>query len=152
MTEQELSEIEARVNTATPGPWVPSGYAGADISTPDGEYPKVIESDGGLYWGFDQERRDSIPGAGHEYVAGPDHIFVMHAREDIPRLLAEVRRLREWKKRNNSMFITVSKRPYHCCANDCLDYVNNNLAYVELSKPVPHATDCPDFTVDGELK
>ena len=137
MTEQELSEIEARANAATPGPW---GFV--PPRTEELAIKGEVHCDEGPIF----------VAAHYDIAKSADFEFAANAREDIPKLLAEVRRLREWKKRNNSMFITVSKRPYHCCANDCLDYVNNNLVYVELSKPVPHATDCPDFTVDGELK
>jgi hypothetical protein len=104
MDENELLAIEARANAATPGPWEVGGYAGRDsIVTKCGpsdwpewcrdpedydEYGRghrvIIESDGGLYWRRDFERKDAA-----------DVTFCAHSRQDIPALIAEVRRLKE---------------------------------------------------------
>lgn len=75
MTDEQLSEIEARANAATPGPW------GIQKSTDDVNdrflMAAVISSDdvvgGGMYL------RDAT--------------FIASAREDVPALVAEVRRL-----------------------------------------------------------
>ena len=71
MNEQRLKEIEDRTNAATPGPWDMdgSGVYGA------GETEVVTFT-------------DYLP-------IGDDADFIAYARQDIPDLIAEVRRLRE---------------------------------------------------------
>lgn len=77
MTEEQLKEIEARANAATPGPWkVEWDYNGLRVS--EGESKED-------YW--DTFANDDV-----------DLPFMSHAREDIPKLLAEVRRLRAQRK------------------------------------------------------
>lgn len=75
LTNADLDQIEARLRAATPGPWK-SFVEGRDhtsgssfIQTPDSD----IESCG---------------------ATAADQDFIAHARQDLPRLLAEVRRLR----------------------------------------------------------
>jgi hypothetical protein len=75
VTEQELEAIEARVRATTPGPW-----------------SSIIE-------GRDQDSGESFIMTDGEdiYVRGgseADQEFIAHARQDIPRLIAEIRRLR----------------------------------------------------------
>lgn len=65
MTEEELKAIEARANAATPAPW---------------HYDPV--------WG--RARGESI-----SCMTEEDGEFCAHAREDVPKLIAEVERLRE---------------------------------------------------------
>jgi hypothetical protein len=92
-----ISEIIARVDAATPGPWVAAkvgssgcggirpafhNHAGTDCYSDDGDpdCPAAIEivtTDGGYYG-----------------PSWPDAEFVAHAREDVPYLLAEIARLR----------------------------------------------------------
>lgn len=81
MTEEELAAIEARAKAATPGPWV-VGETWRDHVV-DGRF-----QDG--YWPV-----ASQPGMDHEgaWLKG-NAAFVAHAREDVPALVAEVRRLR----------------------------------------------------------
>lgn len=91
MTEQELQEIEARERAALEGPWqCRQGLSHQDISgrrievsyvfagNPDGKPGKkfVVAQ---VEW-FEQ----------HVAIAE----FICHAREDVPRLVAEIRRLR----------------------------------------------------------
>ncbi len=68
----DLDAIEARAAAATPGPW--------GANTP----PGVVAANGrnvlGVFGGSAQDERDAE--------------FTAHAREDVPALLAEVRRLR----------------------------------------------------------
>lgn len=74
LTDQplDLDAIEARANTATPGPWaVSEDYS--DVLAPDG-------SQLASYWNPTSETENGE--------------FIAHAREDVPALLAEVRRLR----------------------------------------------------------
>ena len=84
LTAGELSEIRARLDAATPGPWE-SFIEGRDHTSGD----DFIRT-GGL--------RDDCPDiyVQHESRAAPaaDLDFIAHARQDIPRLLAEVERLR----------------------------------------------------------
>jgi hypothetical protein len=74
MTEQELRKIEQRAERATPGPW----------KTYRSDYFALSYVDG-------QHHVGSIASLNHVN----DAKFIAHAREDIPRLIAEVRRLRE---------------------------------------------------------
>ena len=82
LDEKRLSEIEARANAATPGPWFPAGNA-------NGYWVECGEK------GEDGERNQWIANIDsavkHER---PDAAFIADARQDIPELLAEVRRLR----------------------------------------------------------
>jgi hypothetical protein len=85
LTDAELDAIEARVVAASTAPWQ-SFVEGRDHTSRD-NFIRV----GGL---DDAEpdmyvSRDSVPAS----VADQD--FIAHARQDIPRLLAEVRRLRD---------------------------------------------------------
>jgi len=80
MDEQVLLEIEARLAAATKGPWQ-SFVEGRDHLAGD----SFIRTGG-----MDSDSPDI-------YLSGgtlQDQDFVAHARQDIPMLLAEVRRLR----------------------------------------------------------
>ena len=76
MTPERLKQIEERANAATPGPWEREiGYHDNGLYI-DGEL--VASTRGGaVYWEAPQT----------------DIIFIAHAREDIPALIAEIRRL-----------------------------------------------------------
>lgn len=91
MDEAKLGEIEARAKAATPGPWV---LEKGDRYRP--EYPMDLR--------IRCEWSPPVNGAcGHELFrpsgvsrsTEPDASFVCHAREDVPALVDEVRRLRE---------------------------------------------------------
>ncbi len=75
---ERLAAIRARVDEATPGPWM---YRG---SFAPGRGSVVADSDTSYL--FEAASLASVD---------PDTVFVAHAREDIPWLLAEVARLRE---------------------------------------------------------
>lgn len=81
MTEQQLQKIEARVRAASPGPWEKDRACGG--------WPVVVNEDGKSFIASfkasysNQDRED----ANAELTA--------HSRQDLPALLAEVRRLRE---------------------------------------------------------
>lgn len=78
MTEQELKEIEARANAATPGPWdYEIGYNGSN-----------------LYIGCELVA-STRPSAVYWEAPKSDIKFIAYARKDIPRLIDEVRRLRD---------------------------------------------------------
>jgi len=77
MTESELDleAIEERCNEATPGPWTVNEDGGLMAS----KGYELIGSDGDAVW----------------MMSHDDAVFIAHAREDIPALIREVRRLRE---------------------------------------------------------
>ena len=78
LSDEQLDAIEARVNGAQPGPWVRySPHDHASLKSSNGE---MVAGTFGWEWG------------GIEHEADAD--FIAHAREDVPALLAEVRRLR----------------------------------------------------------
>lgn len=87
MTESELAEIEARAAAATEGPWraeegwvVPDGFDNeAFVEGEEASLPVI-----GM-WVHDREL----------LLAPNDAEFIARAREDVPRLVAEVRKLRE---------------------------------------------------------
>lgn len=74
MSDDELNAIEARANAATPGPWEADG---ADVTTRYTSHSKGL-----VRWQV------------ASYVDPRDLDFIVHAREDVPALVAEVRRLR----------------------------------------------------------
>ncbi len=80
MTEEQLAEIEARVEAATSGPWeLKHGDIGSSLRDPWGEDLIEIYSDGYCGMAFNHTATGT---------------FIAHAREDVPALLAEARRLR----------------------------------------------------------
>lgn len=82
MTAEELNAIEARCVAASPIPWK-SFVEGRDHCSGDNFIRVSLDNDEpDLYLS-----RDGVPAS----VADQD--FVAHARQDVPRLLAEVRRL-----------------------------------------------------------
>lgn len=90
MGGQRLAEIEARANAATPGPW----------SSEDG--PRVLDSEGFesiTVWVVRGLRTATLALIRHmagTYASERDAnaAFIAHARQDVPELVAEVKRLR----------------------------------------------------------
>jgi hypothetical protein len=80
MTDEELREIEKRCNAATAAPWE-SFIEGRDHLAGD----DFIRT-GGM--------DDSSPDIHLTQATHADQDFVAHARQDIPALIAEVRRLK----------------------------------------------------------
>lgn len=76
MTDDELNAIEQRANAATPGPWV------------DTDPRHIRHAEPNIYAG-DYEVADVYDNNGCD-----DSSFIAHARQDIPALIAEIRRLR----------------------------------------------------------
>lgn len=70
ITKKEIEEIKSRLEKALPGPW-------RVASTTDGEY--ILDCDDWVVAAIFERKEDAY--------------FVAHAREDIPRLVAEVERL-----------------------------------------------------------
>ena len=75
LNDQQLQEIECRVNAATAGPWI-SFIEGRDHSSGSS---------------FIRTSSEGIELSG---ATQADQDFIAHARQDLPLLLAEVRRLR----------------------------------------------------------
>lgn len=80
ITEEELQNIELRCTLAQPGPW-----------------KAYIE-------GRDHESGDDFIMTGQEdiYLTGAtdaDHDFIANAKQDIPNLIAEIRRLKRYESR-----------------------------------------------------
>lgn len=94
LTETDLAAIEAREQQASPGPWYPWHRCIGVKETPD------TNEEAGLGWEIVVNRdtgarawpRPSLRGT---FERGQDAYFVANARQDVPALLAEVRRLRQ---------------------------------------------------------
>jgi hypothetical protein len=80
VTNEQLNEMEARCNAATPAPWQ-SFIEGRD-HTAGSDFIRT----GGL--------DDSCPDIELIGATHVDQDFIAHARQDVPALIAEVRRLR----------------------------------------------------------
>lgn len=88
MTDEELKAIERRTNAATPGPWYARcGPAWAVVESSKDVPEFMIGCFVGGREGDDGNHNDM-------QRANVDVRFVAHARDDVPTLLAEVRRLR----------------------------------------------------------
>ena len=84
LTDAELAAIRARVDAASPAPWE-SFIEGRDHLAGD-DFIRIGGLD--LAWHDMNVLHDTHPAPPH------DLDFIAHARQDIPRLLAEVERLR----------------------------------------------------------
>jgi hypothetical protein len=84
---EELAAMKARIAATTPGPWT-SFFEGRDHSSGDSFIHTATQD---IYISAE----DYAGGGGH-FCADQD--FIAHAREDMPRLIAEVERLRELLK------------------------------------------------------
>ena len=83
LTDAELAAIEARAEAATPGPWTSAYHHGSPYKRQ--ELRMLFGGHGGA---LVRGARD------YAVLTAPDAHFVAAARTDIPRLVAEVRRLR----------------------------------------------------------
>lgn len=102
LTDGQLAEIQARVDAATAGPWGKYEFGGGDLI----EVAADLKETGHGYQArrviarFDEEPLDNDP-AHAEWTEEEDWAqveadaeFTIHARADVPVLLAEVARLR----------------------------------------------------------
>lgn len=80
MTEEELGAITARCERASPGPWM-SMVEGRDHTS----------GSSFIMTGAPSSRGEDIELSG---ATTDDQDFIAHARQDIPRLVEEVKRLR----------------------------------------------------------
>ena len=87
LTEDELDAMQRRCDAATASPWW------AWVEGRDG-----LSGDTFVGMGGDPQLKDLYlsHGSGEGNVSEADVDFIAHARQDIPALLAEVRRLRSW--------------------------------------------------------
>lgn len=81
MTEDELKAIEERANAATKGTWILGSWGDNVFSVAGGNWTEICRI-----------KRDDK--AIEESQDGRDAAFIAHAHEDVPALVAEVRRLR----------------------------------------------------------
>ena len=81
ITEEELNEIERRCNAATKAPWE------SFIEGRDHESGSDFIRTGGL--------DDNSPDIELTGASGEDQDFIAHTRQDVPRLVEELRRLRK---------------------------------------------------------
>ena len=79
ISAEQLQEIKARCDAATPGPWQQSWVEGADGAI------AVVDVDGDVICDMGNTLLDEYKSAN----------FIAHARADIPALIAEVERLQE---------------------------------------------------------
>ncbi len=105
ISEQELREIRDRAERARPGPWVlqwqpdnhPSGKFGLHrVLAPTGDNADT-DPHIPFFWGHGESYDE------HENNGLADGRFIAHARNDVPRLIDEVNRLKsELAKREKS--------------------------------------------------
>lgn len=100
-TAAELTAILARADAATPGPWAWADEPEVGCSLRLAHLTLHWESDG-------------------EPGADDDAAFIAHAREDVPRLVAELRRTRETLQTHGkhgsdcNLYQSFDKDPGHC--------------------------------------
>lgn len=121
--EQRLREIEARVEAVTPGPWKSGHYAPTEQVS--------------VYYDQIDEGQSCIARTTYTILDGPeqsisDMKFVAHARQDVPWLLAEVRRL---EKANLALSRSISvagcsvcpvaESEAVSCSSDCIKNISH---------------------------
>lgn len=87
MKDNEIKEIEDRCKLTTPGPWK-SLVEGRDIESGDSFIMTGI-SDGEEIWSKNRGADFYLTG-----TTTADQDFIAHARQDIPKLIAEIKRLK----------------------------------------------------------
>lgn len=83
LTNEEISEINARLEACTPGPWT-SFFEGRDHTSGDSFIQTATQD---IYI-----HADDYAGGGGHFCSDLD--FIANSKQDIPRLIAEVERLR----------------------------------------------------------
>src|SRR5678815_1435825 len=93
MTEEELTVIEARANAATPGAWIWEDWVQDDGPN---EYTLTAPPETRHGWRPDStfpDLRNLIISDEDRSTSREDRDFIASARDDVPALVAEVRRL-----------------------------------------------------------
>lgn len=94
--ELDLEAIEARCEAATPGPWWALVYESLEKAKLDSAFPwadkHAFPKEVACVWKGSERGYLGLPGIIE--VNANDGTFIAHARQDIPALIAEVRRLR----------------------------------------------------------
>ncbi len=90
ITEAELTAMKSRIDATTPGPWM-SCFEGRDHWS-GSSFIQTATQD--LYLSAE----DYVGGGGH-FCADQD--FIANARQDMPKLIAEVERLRAATRRSS---------------------------------------------------
>ena len=99
MTNEQLTEIEARLNSATPGPWIDTD------SKPEAEGVVLILAGSDP---LSTDAKEICVFCDMEICDGPDlhnSVFIAHAPTDIAALIAEVRRLRKALAESEDAFV-----------------------------------------------
>lgn len=131
MTAADLDAIEQRANAATEGPW--ENYGGGEInqhfSLPE-PWATVVSTDvacmaycyGGSAAGVERDE---------------DAEFIAHARDDVPALLAEVRRLRSADERVRALHHPVEIEPSDTICGECSYRMPNGRYLPVVEHPCP---------------
>ncbi len=90
MTEDELNDIEARANAATPGVWISGKYPGEKHMVRQETWVGCVDP---THDDCAIAQAVALVRLGHD-DAIVNAAFIAHARADIPALIAEIRRLR----------------------------------------------------------
>ena len=141
MKNEELDAIEARANAATPGPWLCR-----DIPY-DGVGDPIIETADGTYIAQTVYDMQSTTVA-HEVDA--DTGFIAHAREDIPRLVAEVRRLQEALRTIQEQTVRSERDSIALHLMEDITYILENALPKEPAPPVDACPKCGEPMAEYE--
>lgn len=97
MTKEELNTIQKRADAATPGPWTSVASDGSRlVKLVKLAYPRHHPKNANEVLACTNvDKPGLLANVSHDYRNGiNDAEFMAHARQDIPRLLSEVRELR----------------------------------------------------------
>ena len=109
-----LNIIEQRANAATEGPWV------REWSTPDQWW--IIHGQPNPAKGDDRMVCPEVATLNHREDWTADAEFIAHARDDVPKLVAEVRRRMATEQRLRALHHPVpapTSQHYHCEPYEC---------------------------------
>lgn len=129
MTEEELAAIETRCDAATRGPWLLDDSG--DIYSAGGTYTKY-DREGYLH--TEWNGAICIVDSGVYPPWGDDAAFIAHAREDIPALIAEVRRLQAEIAEASDLLYTYVTRPEDKSLPSLVRESINNYRHVNRQK------------------
>lgn len=91
LTDDDLQAIRARAEAATPGPWVDDGW---DCFHDGAEWERSVMVGEYIVANCPSERFGRVEDIPDDTPAIFNTTFIAHAREDIPKLLAEITRLK----------------------------------------------------------